>query len=548
MEEVESGSLKLREIQFALFGAVLLLLIKLPQLFLVVHFEELRDLEAFTWAAQGKIPYRDFYWHYGPLGPYFFGQVFRFLPPTLGVLRALSLSLWALGAFYVVRLLYRATSSGKGSLLGLVLVGALFALPNYSHNHVLATVFSLIMLFYLEHFLGTGKSGAASLGCLWVVLSTRPVLIGYGAVLFYIAAILLFRPDQGRWLKKSLVVFLASLLLWPLIWGSEVIHALYPRAIAVGMQRPMPDLWEIGWGWAHGTGAKSFLYHLWGLVDGSLYYGHFFLWPAAIFLLGWPRVTQWRLAGLAALLGLSASLDTFYYGSGDARKYAVMMSRGQYFLCFTFLSFFLIAWSLGKKRALAWAGVGIGVVLTWWSNHRLIENWSGVHRNPYPLLGFTAWPENYAGAKGFLDHLSRKCLENGGPVFAGFYAPGVGLISRCSMVLERDVHLLDGGWESRLREGESPYRTETNQTVGQIVVHELNRRQPRTIAMNRRMRPFWQECESIGEGWRQSDFTSPFYSLRICDYEGNDKFLTFAVVGSPLTPQIKTVSAPAPRH
>jgi hypothetical protein len=206
----------------------------------------------------GRLPYRDFYTHYGPL-IYDFLSLFQRLPANPGViLRLAQISALILSTCLFVRLARRATDSRSSSSrsfsltavpVAVMSLSAVFQLPAF-----LAFSFSLLALGFFADLPTTSEQQAMPLrlaglrvaGALALALATlvRPAFAAYAAgslVLLAVFGVLADGERSQRWraalgLIAGTLAFLAGL--WILLYGSIPPATLWKAAV-IGPARLM---------------------------------------------------------------------------------------------------------------------------------------------------------------------------------------------------------------------------------------------------------------------------------------------------------------------
>ncbi len=135
--------------------------------------EDLRDILSFQQFNAGLIPYRDFYWYYGPLGIYLWSFFIKFLGSELILVRLAVIFIGATG-ITVVYNLSKKIMSNNFSLLAAFCSFALFTFPAYSYCHYLSVMTTVITLWYVIKFFSDTKRGNLFM---WGVFLTLTFLI-----------------------------------------------------------------------------------------------------------------------------------------------------------------------------------------------------------------------------------------------------------------------------------------------------------------------------------------------------------------------------------
>ncbi|HEV8311021.1 MAG TPA: glycosyltransferase family 39 protein [Methylomirabilota bacterium] len=161
-----------------------------------MNWEEGRDAQAYLRVMQGKMPYRDFRWNYGPLSPYVFAGAFSLFGPSLAVLRLTAIAAGALGvgaAYFVSRRMMPAGWAFIAAVFSMLL----FHTPTHTYNHIFATVGALLsMLLVLKCVEENRSISAAWAGSvIGVSILTKPLPMG-GANFVAASVALAFRSRR----------------------------------------------------------------------------------------------------------------------------------------------------------------------------------------------------------------------------------------------------------------------------------------------------------------------------------------------------------------
>ena len=113
--------------------------------------EELRDVLLSKQCSEGLLPYRDFYWFYGPLGIYFWALLIKLVGSELIVMRLAVIFIGAIGIAIVYNL-SKKIMSNNFSLLAAFCSFALFTFPSYSFNNYLSVIGVVSTLYYVVNF------------------------------------------------------------------------------------------------------------------------------------------------------------------------------------------------------------------------------------------------------------------------------------------------------------------------------------------------------------------------------------------------------------
>ncbi|MFQ5716096.1 MAG: hypothetical protein ACE5GQ_03235 [Nitrospinales bacterium] len=177
-----------------------------------INYEEAKDIECFLKVANGEIPYKDFWWPYGPFQLYFFGFFFKwfnvegFLFPRLVVSAAASA-----GAFFSYKIARFYLSSSMALLASLFAFSGLVA-NVHTYGHIFAVLGLTLTFYFLQLHIFREKDGYLWIagGFCGLAIISKPFAIGASAfaavVLYQIAA----RIFSHRYSFKQFVLFPAS--------------------------------------------------------------------------------------------------------------------------------------------------------------------------------------------------------------------------------------------------------------------------------------------------------------------------------------------------
>ncbi len=164
----------------ALIGGILLVLPFTRCQLLVSQGDHGRDLYAFQATLRGETPYRDYWWVYGPLMPYYYAGVFRLLGTDIhsAVLGKTFLHLLA-------AVLLTAALDGWIPGLFAVLAGFWFLLYDldffYTYNHAGGIAALMLTVFGLLRYLASGRTRRLDVALAGAVL-TALVKINFGVI------------------------------------------------------------------------------------------------------------------------------------------------------------------------------------------------------------------------------------------------------------------------------------------------------------------------------------------------------------------------------
>lgn len=170
-----------------------------------------RDLYCFQQTLQGKLPYRDYWWEYGPLMPYYYSLFFKILGVHIqGVL-------WGqFGLVVLAGLLIFAVSatmmSCVFSFLSALWFGSFRPEFFYTYNHVGGLVFLLSALYCLLRYTVHPRNYYLHAGLMSIVLTGLiKTNIGLSCLFAFLGSVLLAAPVKNK--KRCVLFSFLSLLL-----------------------------------------------------------------------------------------------------------------------------------------------------------------------------------------------------------------------------------------------------------------------------------------------------------------------------------------------
>ncbi|MBI5024871.1 MAG: hypothetical protein HZC18_07755 [Candidatus Omnitrophica bacterium] len=178
-----------------------------------------RDLYAAQVSLKGHLPYRDYWWVYGPLMPYYYGLCFK----ILGVHIPAVLTGKALLALVSSLFVYLALTAALVPA-GLAFIGAMWFLlffPEFfiTYNHVGGTVLLSALTYLTIQYFRQPKTIFLYLGLLCaVVLALVKINFGLAALLMLLAAVI--GADffcKNKITREKLIFYAAAALAFPLL-------------------------------------------------------------------------------------------------------------------------------------------------------------------------------------------------------------------------------------------------------------------------------------------------------------------------------------------
>ncbi len=157
-----------------------------------------RDLYAFQAVYEGQLPYKDFWWVYGPIAPYYYGIFYKILGVSIHSILIGQMILQLLTGF-VVYLIARMMISPLAALLCACWSLAFWQDFIFTYNHTLGILFIALMLFFLCRFLNQVKKSDITwiFICIFII---GLVKINFGIVNLILCSLVLFRKKSLSWI------------------------------------------------------------------------------------------------------------------------------------------------------------------------------------------------------------------------------------------------------------------------------------------------------------------------------------------------------------
>jgi len=138
---------------------LLFILIQLIGLNYEPCFEEFRDYEAYHSILHGKLPYVDYRWVYGPIGPFFYALIFRVFGSELLVLRITAVIFGCLGILLAYSISKFLLPRKTAAFAGFLAISAFFTFPAHTYNHYLGMLSNLAASLMVFRFIESSKRG-----------------------------------------------------------------------------------------------------------------------------------------------------------------------------------------------------------------------------------------------------------------------------------------------------------------------------------------------------------------------------------------------------
>jgi hypothetical protein len=183
-----------------------------------MYCEEGRDANAYLWAIQGHLPYRDFEWIYGPFSFLIYPFIMKVFGINLIVLR-ISYIIFASLVIPLTYFLARRIMPGFWAGIAAFLSIVFFRVPYYTYNHVFAVLGELGCLLMVCRFIQPDKRIS---NLFWagvfaaIAVLTKPFLWGISLFISVSLFLLLFcelGPLRKRFKYYSIVVIVTVSLI-----------------------------------------------------------------------------------------------------------------------------------------------------------------------------------------------------------------------------------------------------------------------------------------------------------------------------------------------
>lgn len=503
--------------------AAIFVALKFFVIFAPYHQEEFVLFDAALRTSQGEMPFRDYFYIYGPLPPYLYSLVFRLAAPTLIGLRLMTLltSLVTLGFIWGLLAGQKTWARVAGTSIAM-LPAAIY--PAYAHNHVVSLMALTGILHFTWRYLSETRAVDYWLSvCLMVVLVlSRPMLAGLGAVVGWILVLGFGSAEPVSQRLKNIAVGLlvcaVALVCACLIFGQGYVWSLLPRSSA-------SEVWTLSlehvlylFGWRESLSFS--LSTLWRIFLPRVAYLCVILSPLAV-LANWLKdrtQPMGRLAMVGFLLVMTGHfIDTFIMGP------ELVLLRGQYFLP----PLMAIGWwftttpvegRLAKGLRLG-AGVSIGALGLLFASADGLATYRAATLPKYdhsPLRG-TAIQPGHDGYFRALDFINEISIPNE-PVLLAVYHPGTQAFLAGQNLLARDCCILPRNRDYVPRPHETPYSAEGKLSYFEIVEAEFRKHRPRIVLVSLAVHPsawlYAVYCDSTYP--HRKDFPYEFGTLRVC--------------------------------
>lgn len=176
-----------------------------------------RDLYAAQASMQGQTPYKDYFWIYGPLMPYYYAFCFQYLGTHIPAILTGQAFLYLIAGSLIYLILTTIISSCGLALLGALWFWVFFPGFFYTYNHIGGIVLLLMLLYLLISYLKHRKTTYLfwSLACVFLLSLVK---INFGIIALFdflvvIACIDYIHKKLTAQEKKIFYIFIPALIL-----------------------------------------------------------------------------------------------------------------------------------------------------------------------------------------------------------------------------------------------------------------------------------------------------------------------------------------------
>lgn len=224
-----------------IFFFILTLIIALLAVFQTIDYQPLlsqgdhgRDLYAAYASLHGEIPYKDYWWVYGPLMPYFYGASFKLLGVNiLSMLAARGLLLIITAIFFYLAL--NSVIVPTFAFIGTIWF--LFANPQFFHtyNHAGATCAAIIIIYLIFKYLYCRKPKYLFISLfVTLILTLIKLNTGFFTLLGLLISVFLinkFKPSEPKIKNQKIIFYLCGIFLLPLL--TFIVYYFFLRGLPI---------------------------------------------------------------------------------------------------------------------------------------------------------------------------------------------------------------------------------------------------------------------------------------------------------------------------
>lgn len=184
-----------------------------------LNYEEAKEIDSILSILSGKLIYRDFYWSYGPGGPYLLAILYKIFGTMDLTLFRMAVSLVATVTTFYSFLVARFYLSPIWAFWAVLLSSSGLVSREHSYGHSFAYLGMVASLYFLIKFIKMGRLGYRDLVLSGLFASLpllfKPVIFGVGAVICgtFCLALSALVYQQGNRFPKYICTFLIPVLI-----------------------------------------------------------------------------------------------------------------------------------------------------------------------------------------------------------------------------------------------------------------------------------------------------------------------------------------------
>ncbi|HPB67310.1 MAG: hypothetical protein KBB26_03835 [Candidatus Omnitrophica bacterium] len=188
-----------------------------------------RDFYCYASILKGAVPFRDYWWVYGPIMPYYYAAFFKMLGLTMASVLTGEIVLKIIAGFMIYRSVHLLCGKAWGCLAALwfwSFYPYFFFTYNHSGGIALLTAITFFLLRYIKT--GSPKSLYQGLGCI-VLLSFVKLNMGICSLFSFTVSVLFIDLIQRRTIRGRGNFFLAALVIVPA--GIGLVYYLFFKGL-----------------------------------------------------------------------------------------------------------------------------------------------------------------------------------------------------------------------------------------------------------------------------------------------------------------------------
>ena len=176
-----------------------------------------RDLYAYAMTLKGALPYRDYFWQYGPLMPYYYAFFLKWLGPSISsILFAETLLKLAGGVTFFA--IMRQSATAAWSFLSTLFFWSFFPYFFHTYSHTGGILFVLLIILTLVKYINRPNPSVLYWGSFFLFIFSL-IKINFGVCLWggYLICIFIIDRNRGITLEKRKLYYALSLGILPLL-------------------------------------------------------------------------------------------------------------------------------------------------------------------------------------------------------------------------------------------------------------------------------------------------------------------------------------------